>query len=302
MRKALLFIVLLCFGMLGNAQKSNNSDSSKFKIQFDYLNNYVYNGRTDSLTSPYQITTATLHFGKSFYASFSADYLLTNGQNRFDFFELDLGHEYSIGKNITGELYASKYMYNSNSNLLNGNISADLGATLNQDLGFIQLNHTADIFFSSGTDFQYSLGISKSMDIESENGSWNFSPSINAIGSTLSYYESVISRKLNPNKGVKNKLSGATLPTVNITTTLQDKGFKLMASEISLPISYENKTWGFNCTLNYAMPFNQVKTNSVIKTTLATGATTTSTVDSTPYSERNLKNVFYFQTGIFFKF
>lgn len=302
MKKALFSLVLLFVAMMGEAQKTNIGDSTKFKIQFDYLNNYVYNGRADSLQSPYQITTATLHFGKNFYASFSADYLLINGQNRFDFFEIDLGHEYSIGKATTGEFYASKYFYNTNTNLINGDITANLGGTLSQDVGFAQINNNADMFFSSGTDIQYSLGISKSFDIESENGSWNFNPSINAIGSTLNYYESVVSRKINPNKGVKNRLSNLALPTVNITTTLQDKGFKLMASELSLPISYENSKWGFDFTMNYAIPFNAVKTNSVIKTTLSSGATTTSSVDSTPYAERNLKNVFYFQTGFFFKF
>jgi len=292
---ALFFIGLT---LTSFSQNSKQSDTSKFKFQIDYLNNYVYNGRSDSMKNPYFTPSANLHFGKGFYSSFSANYLMAKGENRFDFFELDLGKEYTIGKNTSGEIYGTKYFYSNNANVLNGDISADLGATLNQDLGIFEINNIADLFFSSGTDFQYELGISKLIEIESKEGTWSFTPSLNIIGSTLNYYESFTNRKLN--RGPKSKTQ--TLPTVNTSTTVQDKGFKVMASELSVPLSYENKKWGFELTTTYALPFNPIKTNSIVKTTLANGTSTTNNIDSTPYSERNLKNEFYFQTGIFLKF
>ncbi len=301
MKKIFVLTLGIVSFLSGFAQKTKSSDSTQFKLQFDFLSNYVYNGRADSVTYPYQITTATLNFGKGLYTSFSADYLLANGQNRFDFFELDLGKEYSVGNNTSGEIYASKYFYSSNANVISGDITSDLGASLNHDFGLFQVNNTADIFFSGATDLQYTLGLSKSIDFESEQGTWNITPSINAIGTSLGYYESVVNRKLNPAKGVKTKLANANLPTVNITTTVQDKKFTLMASEFSLPISYDKKKWGFEFTPTYAMPFNSVTTNSIVKTTTG-GVTTTNTANSTPYSEKNLRNIFYVQAGIFFKF
>ena len=292
---ALLFIG---FTLTTFSQNSKISDTTKFKFQIDYLNNYVYNGRSDSMMNPYITPSVNLHFGNGLYSSFSANYLMAKDENRFDFFELDLGKEYTIGKKTSGEIYGTKYFYSNNANVLNGDISADIGGTLNQDLGIFEINNTADLFFSSGTDIQYELGISKLIEVESENGTWSFTPSFNLIGSTLNYYESFTNRKLN--RGTKSKAQ--VLPTISSSTTVQDKGFKVMASELSIPLSYENKKWGFELTTTYALPFNPVKTHSIIKNTLANGTSTNNTIDSTPYSERNLKNVFYFQTGIFLKF
>jgi hypothetical protein len=96
-------------------------------------------------------------------------------------------------------------------------------------------------------------------------------------------------------------LVNANLPTVNVVTTVQDKGFKLMATELSLPISYDSKQWGFEFTPTYAIPFNKVITSSIVTTTTSTGTTTLSN-NSTPYSERNLRSIFYLQAGVFFKF
>ena len=56
-----------------------NNDSTSFTLQANYLNNYVYNGRTDSLIAPYFYTTATVNFANGLYASFSLNYLLTPG-------------------------------------------------------------------------------------------------------------------------------------------------------------------------------------------------------------------------------
>jgi hypothetical protein len=74
-----------------------------------------------------------------------------------------------------------------------------------------------------------------------------------------------------------------------------------MATELSLPISYESKQWGLEITPTYAFPFNKAITNSIVTTTSSSG-TTTSSNNSTPYSENNLRNIFYLQAGVFFKF
>jgi len=76
---------------------SPKSDTTSFKIQTNYLSNYVYNGRADSLKAPYFYTTATVNFANGLYASFSLNYLLTQGQRGYDFSELNLGYNYSLG-------------------------------------------------------------------------------------------------------------------------------------------------------------------------------------------------------------
>ena len=92
-----------------NGQSTSKSDTSYFKLQLDYLSNYAYNGRVDSIKSPYQTITASYHLANGLYVTGAANYLLANGQNRFDYFEFDLGYEYQFGEKISGEVYVSKY-------------------------------------------------------------------------------------------------------------------------------------------------------------------------------------------------
>jgi len=280
--------------------KMDTSSKPSFKIQIDYLNNYIYNGRADSIASPYQITTASANFGNGFYANLIANYLLTPNQRRFDFFELDLGYEYKLGTKMSGELYASKYFYSNQSSLLNGDITSDFGATFNYNLGFFQFNNTADIFFSGKSDFQIMPGVEKSFEFGEENSKWDFTPGIYSVMSSLNYYESVLTRNLNRQKGIKN-----TLPVsgnIQSATALLDKGFKLLAIECSIPISYQADKWGFQFTPTLAIPFHPIKTLTTNSVTLPSGAVNSNTIDSTPYSEKNLSNLFYFQIGLNYKF
>lgn len=299
------FLILSIHGLNAQsiAKKYTSKDTSSkpvFTLQLDYLNNYLYNGRADSIASPYQITTASVNFGNGIYSNLIANYLLTPNEKRFDFFEFDLGYEYKLGKKISGEIYGSKYFYSNQSSLLNGDITSDIGATLNYDLGFFQFNNTLDLFFSGKSDFQYMAGIEKSFEFGQSNSKWDISPSIYSVFSTLNYYESVFTRKLNAQKGIKNTPA----PTANIqsVTTLLDKGFKLLDMECSLPISYQTGAWSIVFTPTLAIPYHSIHTVTVNSTTLPNGSVNSNTIDSTPYSEKNLRNRFFFQLGVNYKF
>ncbi len=285
-----------------NAQSISKQDTSgkpSFKLQLDYLSNYVYNGRADSVKAPYQITTATVNFGNGIYANFIANYLLTPNDKRFDFFQLDVGYEYKLGQNITGEIYGSKYFYSNQSNLLNGDITSDFGATLNYDLGFLQFNNTLDLFFSGKSDFQYMPGIEKSFEFGETNSKWEITPGIYSVFSSLNYYESTLTRRLNALKNQKNNPAAA---NVQSATTITDKGIKLLDMECSLPISYQKGAWSIILTPTLAIPFHPIHTTTVNSTTLHNGSSSSNTFDSTPYSEKNLGNQFYFQIGLNYKF
>ncbi len=296
----IIIISILSIPLSLYAQDVNvNKEQTKFKVQFDYLSNYAYNGRVDSLKSPYQTTSATLNFASGLYLTGSANYLLESGQNRFDYFEFDLGYEYKLGEKLSGGVYGTKYFYSGNANLLNGNITSDIGATMNYDLGFLQFNNTFDLFFSNTSDFQYTPGFEKSFSIANQNGNWNITPGISANLSTVNYYESVIDRRLNA-KGPKGKLPN--LPSVTNVTKVNNGGFKLLDLEITVPISYEIGKWGFTFSPTLAIPKNPVYTTSYITTTSATGSANVLTNNSTPYSERNLKNTFFVQVGLSYTF
>lgn len=71
--------------------------------------------------------------------------------------------------------------------------------------------------------------------------------------------------------------------------------------EIAFPISYELKNWNISFIPTYAIPFNKITTTSVNTTTI-NGVSKTVKLNSTPYSETYLANIFFFDFGITYKF
>jgi len=290
-----LFIVSILQG-----QTKKSSDSTTFSIQVDYLSNYSYNGRVDSIKYPYQTTTASLHLANGLFSNFSASYLLTPGMKGFDFFELDLGYEYKIGKKIYGEIYGSKYFYSGGSNLINGNISSDIGASFNYDFTYFQFNNLLDVFFTNKSDIQFTPGVEKIIYFgNADNSSWSINPYLYCNFSTVNYYESNVTRRLNGPRGPR--AGPAIGPQLTSITVVQNKGFKLLNTDFSMPLSYENTHWLATFTPTYSIPFNKIETISTNTITSATG-TTTNKVNSTPYSELHLNNQFFFQIGVTYKF
>ena len=294
--------LLLPFFIVSNlqAQTKKSSDSTTFSIQSEYLSDYIYNGRADSIKYPYQTTTASLHLANGLFSNFSASYLLTPGMKGFDFFELDLGYEYKIGKKIYGELYGTKYFYSGGSNLINGNISSDIGASLNYDFNYFQFNNTIDVFFTNKSDIQFTPGIEKTIYFSSNSeSSWSINPYVYSNFSSVNYYESNVSRRLNGPRGPRG--GQATGTQLTSSTVVQNKGFKLLNTDFSVPLSYEGSHWLATFTPTYSIPFNKIETLTTNTITSVTG-TTTNKINSTPYSELYLKNQFYFQIGLTYKF
>jgi len=294
------FVLPLFIVSILQAQTKKSSDSTTFSIQVDYLSNYSYNGRVDSIKYPYQTTTASLHLANGLFSNFSASYLLTPGMKGFDFFELDLGYEYKIGKKIYGEIYGSKYFYSGGSNLINGNITSDIGASFNYDFTYFQFNNLLDVFFTNKSDIQFTPGVEKTIYFgNADNSSWSINPYLYCNFSTVNYYESNVTRRLNGPRGPR--AGPAIGPQLTSTTVVQNKGFKLLNTDFSMPVSYENRHWLATFTPTYSIPFNKIETISTNTITSATG-TTTNKVNSTPYSELHLNNQFFFQIGVTYKF
>ena len=294
------FVLPLFIVSILQAQTKKSTDSTTFSIQVDYLSNYSYNGRVDSIKYPYQTTTASLHLANGLFSNFSASYLLTPGMKGFDFFELDLGYEYKIGKKIYGEIYGSKYFYSGGSNLINGNITSDIGASFNYDFTYFQFNNLLDVFFTNKSDIQFTPGVEKTIYFgNADNSSWSINPYLYCNFSTVNYYESNVTRRLNGPRGPR--AGPAIGPQLTSITVVQNKGFKLLNTDFSMPVSYENTHWLATFTPTYSIPFNKIETISTNTITSATG-TTTNKVNSTPYSELHLNNQFFFQIGITYKF
>jgi hypothetical protein len=120
----LFFVVFTTFSGAAQIKKEVAKDSIKkeikdslakksyFKFASSYLTNYVYNGRKDTITTPY-ITSSIGYFNKSgFNTSFSSYYLNAAQEHRFDFFSFDMNYKHTFYDNFSGSLVASRTFYN----------------------------------------------------------------------------------------------------------------------------------------------------------------------------------------------
>ena len=168
------------------------------------------------------------------------------------------------------------------------------------DFTYFQFNNLLDVFFTNKSDIQFTPGVEKTIYFgNADNSSWSINPYLYCNFSTVNYYESNVTRRLNGPRGPR--AGPAIGPQLTSTTVVQNKGFKLLNTDFSMPLSYENTHWLATFTPTYSIPFNKIETISTNTITSATG-TTTNKVNSTPYSELHLNNQFFFQIGITYKF
>ena len=144
-------------------------------------------------------------------------------------------------------------------------------------------------------------GFEKEMILNStKHNTLSITPGLYGSFSSLNFYESTVNRRLNAIRNPKIKQAPAS-GTLQSTTTVDNKGFKFLDMEIAFPISYELKNWNISFSPTYAIPFNKITTTSVNTSTI-NGVSKTVKLNSTPYSETHLANIFFFDFGITYKF
>jgi hypothetical protein len=276
-----------------------------FTAGMNYLSNYVYNGRSDSLKAPYIIPSITFQHNNGL--SLSAElYFLNNGvSNGFDFFELNGSYDFDIYKKLSGGINGTKYISNGSSESFIGSLNYVLGGFLNQDFRFFELNVGVDALVGSGkTDIRLSPGIERTWEWGNEDKRFQISPSLYAIYSTLNYFEGFTNIK---NTNTRTRLKGRTpiaanQPTITSSTVVQNPGLTFMTYELSVPFTFETQKVGISFIPTFAMPKNPIYTNETTKVTFPNKTFTSTTIDDTYYSELYLSNVFYGQLNLYFKF
>jgi outer membrane scaffolding protein for murein synthesis (MipA/OmpV family) len=283
MRKKLMTCLLIVCYASATAQDTASSDKSYGKASLNFINNSVYNGRKDSLNTPY-LTPALGYYDKSgFYIEGSASYLLRSGSGRFDLFTIGTGYEFSLG-DFEGQVTAEKYFYNKSSTNVAAELKGDVSASASYDFGFIRTWLQPGIGFSSKNDYWLSWGVDHSFNPDDK---WEIVPSFSLNAETRNYYTSYFgNRRFRPKKAPN-------APTV--TAFMPDASkLKIMDYEFSVPISYSVKSFTFGFTPNYAIPQNPAVVILTIKPPVAPAFTKTVT--------EKTENSFYFSFDIDFRF
>jgi hypothetical protein len=298
------FLLSVCLFSAKNAfsqDKAKEIDTTIYsygKLSLSYLSNSVYNGRKDSLTTPY-ITPSIGYYDKNgFYVSGALSYLSGSKESRVDLFSFDIGYDISISNKLSGNFYANKSFYNQSSTAVKSDIKGSIGAAFGYDLDLIQLNIASEAIFSQKTDLSLNLGIGHTFNNGDANHLLSISPYINANWSTLNFYEGFTSRKVAKKVGQTQ----ANVATATATTTVDKDQFTLLDYEISAPLSYDTKTFGFYLTPTFAIPQNPINTTTSTVIKLKNGTQTTQVQNSTPLSEKTLENSLFLELGIYVKF
>lgn len=278
--------------------KDSIAKKSYFKFSTSYLSNYVYNGRKDSIATPY-ITPSIGYFNKKgFDVSFSGYYLNLVNEHRFDFFSFDFNYNHEFTDNFSTGLVASRTFYNKSTSTLSSNIKGNIGANTDYDFGFIELFIEGDFLFSQKTDFALDIELEHEFSLKNGKDEFKITPTFDINFSTLNYYEGYLNKKI----GKKIVHNNPNIATVNAVTTVDDNRFTLLDYEFSVPMSYQTKQFVFFLTPTYAIPKNTIYTTTVTTTKLTNGIENVVTKNSTTESERNLKQNFFIEFGMYYKF
>jgi len=292
-----------------NAQENNqeNKSHSLYKAQMSYLSNTVYNGRKDSLPVPY-LTPSFKYLDKSgFFINAGASFLVSNYAQRIDLFNLEAGYEKEIVDNLIVEITAEKDFYNKNSVSVRSEISGSLSGDIAFNNDYINLSAGTYAMFTTEGNTDYSINLGASHDFSFDDDQWSIEPSFNTNIGTMNYYDKYISKR-HTKTGKKSKgststtTSGTTTVTTTTTVSMINPGqFKLLDYEISLPIYYYGKKWGFFFTPAFAIPENPASYITTVKTTTSQNGSSSSVITKT-ISQEHLTNLFFIEAGVSFKF
>ena len=286
------------YGYTQEKKEEAAASNSYGKLSLSYLNNAVYNGRKDSLATPYITPTIGYYDKSGFYVSGALSYLSSAKESRIDLFSLDIGYDISITNQLSSNFYGNKSFYNQSSTAVKSDIKGSLGAAFNYDLSVIQLNLASEAVFSQKTDLSLNLGMGHAFNSGVEDHLFSINPSININWSTLNFYEGFTSRKVSKKIGQ----TIANVASATATTTVDKNRFTLLDYELSVPLSYDTKKFGCFLTPTFALPQNPINTTTSTVIKLKNGTQTTQVQNSTPLSEKKLENSFFWEFGVYVKF
>ena len=261
---------------------------SYFSAGISYLSNAIYNGRKDSVATPY-LTPMLGYYNKSgFFIDGSLSYLARSGSSRIDLFNIEAGYDYNLG-NFDGEIVAAKPFYSSQSTNVKSQITGSLSASGGYDFTYIKPTVSAGLNFGTKTDYVLSFGLEHTFYFLHDK--LQLTPTFLANGSTQNYYGAYYNKR---KVGGKKKNGGI---VYDVTATVENASqFKILDDECSLPLIYIVHKFSFIVTPAYAWPVNPALVAITRKPETGPGATITRT------AKENTSNTFYCSVGMTYKF
>jgi hypothetical protein len=267
----------------------------------------VYNGRKDSLEVPYLNLSLKYFNSGGFYAGAGLSYLVSSYAQRIDAFNINAGYFKAINDNFDFSVNLSKSIYNSNSVSVISEILGNVSGNVSYTNKFFDLSAGAYVMVTpTNPDFSFNLSASHTFNLDPEE-QWSIEPAVDVNFGSRHYYGSYISeRQRKKGKGSSTGGGGTSGSNAKIdieksVVALGTDQIALLDYELSVPLYYRGKKWGFFFIPTYAIPQSPVTYETTIKTTITANG---NSVSSTRVSQavESLSNVFYGEIGVSFKF
>jgi len=293
-----LLILFLCILTFSLAQ-SQESKTKPFKLKFGYTSNQIYNGRADSLVVPY-VTGSFKFLDKSgFYAKTNLSYLTSSYASRIDLIGLGIGYQKLLKDQFLVTASFDKNFYNSQSISVSSEVLGNLGASFYYLNDFVDLGASFGSIFTTGKS-DVSVNFDLSHDFSFADDQWSVEPTANINFSTRHYSEIYSNNRRNKTSNSGNVVRGSDITTIQ---TIGANKLSLLNYELSLPINYYGKGFGFYITPAYSIAQNPsvlLTTTTSTRTSGGGGQPQITTISDSKVE--TIQNYFYLDIGVYFKF
>lgn len=272
-----------------------STPKAHFRIGVSYINNSVYLGRTDTVTTAGISPIISYTFQSGIYLAGGLDFLPNRKINKLDGGNLEIGYDHHFTDDFEGGVAFTKLFYNSTSTQVSSSLSSVITAYADYDIASIITPGVVfgyNIAKSGGiNDVLLNPNISHDFEIKGIFGDSDFlliSPQFGFNAGSQNYYAEYIEKK----NHISKKAAAAANAAYNSYYDALSN-FTLLDYEITAPLVYKSGHFRFSFTPTYAFAHD-----SLPQSTPAQIAITKDIQISSPYKP----SVFYFSLGVSLKF
>lgn len=277
------------------ADTLEEESKSFLKIGVSYLNNSVYLGRPDTVTTPVITPKISYTFKSGIYLLGALDYITNRKNNPIDNGSVEAGYTHSFTDNLEFGASFTKLFYSNASTRVSSSISGILNTYVDYTIANI-ITPSISISYNFnkggyGNDLILNPSVSHDFEIESlfgDDDKLTITPQAGLNAGSQNYYAAYLVKK---GRLTKKGTAAATAAVNAYNTSLAE--FKLLDYEVSMPVEYKTGCFIFNFTPTYAFAQNSLPQN-----TAAEKLITQNVERSAPYKP----SIFYFEVGLTLKF
>lgn len=258
------------------AQTEGEEKKSHFTATMSYVTNSVWEGRSDSIVTPFFCAAVGYHFKFGAYINGGLNFIPNRQINILDLATIEAGYEFPIIKDVfVGNVFYTKNFYSQYSTQVGSEIDGAFTTEFSYDFNLVQLAVSAAYSYGVQNDIGVTSGLSKNIEIEIAKGhTLSLNPTATVFAGTQNLYAIYLTTRsqkathgknshasnassiANKNSHVVNNTTTTTTVTTTATQNVQYSKFNMLDVDVSLPISYVYKKFTFGVTPTMSLPFN----------------------------------------------